>query len=136
MCSSDLEVLEYDLAPSGQKVPMVPEYGDVELLDELFNFVEDEIPKVANVPDAPNDLKYDQDPPESLCCPISSELMKNPVIVVESGQTYDKESIMTWLAKHETDPLTSKKITNMQFAKNYAIKRQVEEWVTKHKIKK
>ena len=106
------------------------------MLDVMPDFTEDEIPKVANVPDAPNDLEYDQEPPESLCCPISSELMKNPVIVVESGQTYDRESIMTWLAKHKTDPLTNKEITNMQFAINCVIKEQVEEWITKHKIKK
>jgi len=69
------------------------------------NFTENEISKGENVPDVPNDLEYDKEPPESLCCPVSLELMKNSVIVVENGQTYDKESIMPWLAIHETDPI-------------------------------
>jgi hypothetical protein len=55
---------------------------------------------------------------------------------VESGQTYDKGSILNWFIEHDTDPLTEKKITNMQFVENHAIKKQVEEWVMKHRIKK
>jgi hypothetical protein len=134
--NDDTQIVEYDLDSDGRKVPMVPEQTADTELNVISNSTEDKISKIENVPDAPNDLEYDKEPPKKLCCPISSKLMKNPVIVVESGQTYDKESIMTWLAKHETDPLTGKEITNIQFAINYAIKRQVEEWVTKHKIKK
>ena len=133
---NDTQIVEYDLDSDGRKVPTVPEQREETELELIPNSIEDEISKIENVPDAPNDLEYDKEPPKSLCCPINSKLMNNPVILVENGQTYDRESIMTWLAKNGTDPLTGKEITNIKFAINYAIKRQVEEWVTKHKIKK
>jgi hypothetical protein len=41
--------------------------------------------------------------------------MKDPVILIESGQTYDKESIEDWFKNHDIDPLTSEKLTNKQF---------------------
>jgi hypothetical protein len=70
-------------------------------------------------------IEYDEKPPKNLCCPISSELMKNPVIVIESEQIYDEESIETWFANHDTDPLTDKKITDKQFKTSFTIKKQV-----------
>jgi hypothetical protein len=81
-------------------------------------------------------IEYDEKPPKNLCCPISSELMKTPVIVMESEQLYDMESIENWFENHDTDPLTNKKMTDKQFKTSFVITRQIEEWVTKHKIKK
>jgi hypothetical protein len=84
----------------------------------------------------PEFIEYDEKPLKNLCCPISSKLMKHPVIVVESGQTYDKESIEDWFKSHDIDPLTKEKLTNKQFITNLTIKKVLEEWITKHKIKK
>jgi hypothetical protein len=36
-------------------------------------------------------------PPQHLLCPISGQLFDDPVIVVESGQTYERSSILEWL---------------------------------------
>jgi hypothetical protein len=81
-------------------------------------------------------IEYDEKPSKNLCCPISMELMKHPVMVIESEQTYDKKSIEIWFANQDTDPLTGKKITNEQLITNFAVKRLVDEWVEKHEIKK
>ncbi|CAN1760681.1 U-box domain-containing protein 4 [Linum perenne] len=35
-------------------------------------------------------------PPPDLCCPLSLELMTDPVIVA-SGQTYERAFIKTWI---------------------------------------
>jgi hypothetical protein len=46
-------------------------------------------------------------PPKSLTCPISCQLFKDPVILVESGQTYEKSYIQEWLGRgHMKDPLS------------------------------
>ena len=45
-------------------------------------------------------------PPEHLLCPISGELMSDPVLS-EAFQTYDRASITEWLRRKQTDPLTN-----------------------------
>jgi hypothetical protein len=71
--------------------------------------------------------------PEAFKCPITLSLLKEPYMLVETGQTYGKEAIETWLADHDTDPLTGKRINNKKITINFAIKSQVEEWIMKHK---
>jgi hypothetical protein len=98
--------------------------------NEISNFAKDEISKITD--DELDNKKLS----ENLYCPISSKLMKDPVILIENGQTYDKESIEEWVKNHDTNPLTNEKLTNKQFVTNFTIKKVVEEWITKHKIKK
>jgi hypothetical protein len=114
------KILEHDSVSSEQKITMLPEdKKDVEL-DEMPNSTEEEIPKVANVLD--NEKLSD-----NLYCPISSKLIEDPVILVESGQTYDRKSIETWLKDHDTDPLSGEKLTNKQLITNFAVKKLIEE---------
>lgn len=40
-------------------------------------------------------------------CPISLEVMKNPVILGSTGQSYEKEVIELWLRDNDTDPLSN-----------------------------
>ena len=41
-------------------------------------------------------------PPAELCCPLSGQLMTDPVILVDTGDTYNRRSIEDW---HVTPPL-------------------------------
>ena len=45
-------------------------------------------------------------PPEDLICPLTHELMVDPVMLYGSGQTYERAPIERWLATHDTDPMT------------------------------
>lgn len=46
-------------------------------------------------------------PPDMFLCPISREVMRDPVVLVETGQMYDRSSIMEWFKMdHNTCPLT------------------------------
>eukprot|EP00210_Caulerpa_lentillifera_P005359 g5121.t1 len=48
---------------------------------------------------------------DCICCPITKDIMKDPVIVMESGNTYDRSSIEEWFDRgHSTDPLSNKKL--------------------------
>ena len=50
-------------------------------------------------------VNYGVDLPEELMCPISHELMRDPVFTAD-GMTYEREAIETWLQDHNTSPLT------------------------------
>lgn len=68
--------------------------------------------------------------PKELCCPISEDLYKDPVLLVESGQTYSRESIEKWFEKgHRTCPLTGKELNSTQLVPNYVVKGLVQSWM-------
>jgi hypothetical protein len=71
--------------------------------------------------------------PDELCCPISEELYQDPVLLVETGQTYDRESIEHWFNKgHRTCPLTGKELHSIQIVPNYAVRGLVQAWRESH----
>ena len=49
------------------------------------------------------------DAPDELCCPITLELMRDPVQTI-LGQTFEREAIEDWLKTHKTDPVTGEKL--------------------------
>jgi len=67
-------------------------------------------------------------PPEFVC-PISLQLMKDPVVVVETGQIYDRESIEKWFRTHSvlTDPLTGQAIKNPSLSPVPALRNIIEQ---------
>ncbi|PCI39586.1 MAG: hypothetical protein COB50_00895 [Thiotrichales bacterium] len=54
-------------------------------------------------------------------CPISMEIMERPVILIETGQTYDEASLKQWFEKNNTDPLTNKVLNSKQYIHNVAM---------------
>lgn len=74
-------------------------------------------------------------PPEELCCPISGELYDDPVLLVESGQTYSRKSIEEWFGKgHRSCPLTGKELISLNIAPNYTVKGLVQTWLEKNGV--
>ena len=49
--------------------------------------------------------------PHDFKCPISFEIMKDPVIASD-GQSYEKSQILKWLKNNDTSPMTGKKLDN------------------------
>ena len=54
-------------------------------------------------------------PLDACMCPISCELMKDPVST-SSGQCYERAEIAKWLKKHQTDPMSNARVQNKQLA--------------------
>ncbi|KAM3374048.1 U-box domain-containing protein 13 isoform X1 [Capsicum galapagoense] len=66
--------------------------------------------------------------PDDFRCPISLELMKDPVIV-SSGQTYERSSIEKWLeAGHSTCPKTQQVLTSNAITPNYVLRSLIAQW--------
>ncbi|XP_071690964.1 U-box domain-containing protein 21-like [Rutidosis leptorrhynchoides] len=72
--------------------------------------------------------------PEHFRCPISLELMKDPVIL-STGITYDRESIEKWIyedGKH-TCPVTGVVLTSLEPVPNHTIRRMIQDWCVENK---
>ncbi|KAG5238196.1 armadillo/beta-catenin repeat family protein [Salix suchowensis] len=66
--------------------------------------------------------------PDDFRCPISLELMKDPVIV-STGQTYERSCIEKWLESgHETCPKTLQKLTSAALTPNYVLRSLIAQW--------
>ena len=62
---------------------------------------------VAQSPETGTASQDANNPPDIFVCPISREIMRDPVVLVETGQVYDRHSIMEWFRMgHSTCPLT------------------------------
>ncbi|KAK6933411.1 Armadillo [Dillenia turbinata] len=66
--------------------------------------------------------------PDDFRCPISLELMKDPVIV-STGQTYERACIQKWLdAGHKTCPKTQQTLMHTALTPNYVLKSLIALW--------
>ncbi|XP_050212404.1 U-box domain-containing protein 13 [Mercurialis annua] len=66
--------------------------------------------------------------PDDFRCPISLELMKDPVIV-STGQTYERSCIEKWLeAGHGTCPKTQQNVSSTAVTPNYVLRSLIAQW--------
>ncbi|KAL9643703.1 hypothetical protein ABK040_016151 [Willaertia magna] len=68
---------------------------------------------------------------KTFICPISQQLMIDPVIISETGQTYDRSTIERWLQRQNTCPSTGIKLKSKTLTPNYIAKSAVNETVEK-----
>lgn len=72
--------------------------------------------------------------PEELRCPLSRELMKDPVILA-SGQTFDRPFIQKWLKSgNRTCPKTQQVLLHTLLTPNYLIRELISQWCKGHGI--
>ncbi|KAH7541827.1 E3 ubiquitin-protein ligase PUB23 [Ziziphus jujuba] len=71
------------------------------------------------------------DVPSHFLCPISLQLMRDPVIV-STGITYDRESIEKWLfsCKKTTCPVTKQPLFDSDLTPNHTLRRLIQAWCT------
>ncbi|CAN6233578.1 unnamed protein product [Urochloa humidicola] len=66
--------------------------------------------------------------PEDFRCPISLELMRDPVIV-STGQTYERAFIQRWIdCGNRTCPKTQQKLQNLTLTPNYVLRSLIMQW--------
>ncbi|XP_057858382.2 U-box domain-containing protein 45 [Cryptomeria japonica] len=73
--------------------------------------------------------------PEEFRCPISLQLMSDPVIIC-SGQTYERVCIEKWFSEgHDTCPKTQQKLSYLSVTPNYCVKGLIGSWCEKNGIR-
>ena len=73
-------------------------------------------------------------PPEEFRCPISLQLMSDPVII-SSGQTYERACIEKWFKEgHDTCPKTQQTLAHLQITPNYCVKGLIVSWCERQSI--
>ncbi|KAJ1401175.1 Zinc finger, RING/FYVE/PHD-type [Sesbania bispinosa] len=72
--------------------------------------------------------------PDEFRCPISLDLMRDPVIV-SSGHTYDRNSIAQWInSGHHTCPKSGQRLIHTALIPNYALKSLVHQWCYENNV--
>ena len=72
-----------------------------------------------------------EQPPSEYTCPISHELMVDPVCTA-SGQTYERDAISQWLRTKQTDPTSNARLPNKKLVLNFALRGAIEQWKEAH----
>ncbi|CAK7338931.1 unnamed protein product [Dovyalis caffra] len=66
--------------------------------------------------------------PRHFCCPISLDLMKDPV-TLSTGITYDRESIEKWIEKGNlTCPVTNQALASFDQIPNHSLRKMIQDW--------
>ncbi|KAK8537332.1 hypothetical protein V6N13_042265 [Hibiscus sabdariffa] len=72
--------------------------------------------------------------PDDFLCPISLELMRDPVVVA-TGQTYERSYIQRWIdSGNATCPKTRQKLEDTTLTPNYVLRSLINQWCAKHNI--
>jgi U-box domain/Ankyrin repeat len=93
----------------------------------------------SQLPDYPSldDIEFDTEPPSDYMCPITMELMSNPVVLVGDGHTYSKDGILQWIAQGKNrSPKTNEELDSDRLVPNHLLRSQILDWVEKHRMKK
>ncbi|KAA0034703.1 U-box domain-containing protein 14 [Cucumis melo var. makuwa] len=100
------------------------------ILKKLKDFVQSENPEVETSQDEKTTTIKHRSPviPDDFRCPISLELMRDPVIV-STGQTYERSCIQKWLdAGHKTCPKSQQALLHTALTPNYVLKSLIALW--------
>ncbi|KAF5742555.1 U-box domain-containing protein 14 [Tripterygium wilfordii] len=99
------------------------------LLKKLKDYVQMNYP-IADISECEKGSVKHRSPliPDDFQCPISLELMKDPVIV-STGQTFERSCIQKWLdAGHKTCPKTQQTLLHTALTPNYVLKSLIALW--------
>ncbi|KAJ9135682.1 hypothetical protein P3X46_032835 [Hevea brasiliensis] len=71
--------------------------------------------------------------PKDFRCPISLDLMKDPV-TLSTGITYDRESIEKWIeAGNVTCPITNQVLRSLEPIPNHSIRKMIQDWCVENR---
>ncbi len=73
------------------------------------------------------------DEPEWLCCPITNLMFRDPVMVPESGTTYELSTLEKWWkGKNPKDLFSNEELWSMKVITNMDKRREVDSWLQKN----
>eukprot|EP01024_Parvocaulis_polyphysoides_P050472 TRINITY_DN4913_c0_g2_i1.p1 TRINITY_DN4913_c0_g2~~TRINITY_DN4913_c0_g2_i1.p1 ORF type:complete len:232 (-),score=7.69 TRINITY_DN4913_c0_g2_i1:242-937(-) len=73
--------------------------------------------------------------PDDLIDPITFDLMRDPVRLVETNDVYDRESLQAWFARgHRTCPRTRNPLTSTNYVPDPAIKQRCQQYAESNHV--
>ena len=87
-----------------------------------------------DLPDAPDADLADLDAePEELLCPITRTMFRDPVMVFDSGHTYERSAILAHFDRNGAkDPLTRRALSSTKVMTIWAMRNVVQAWLERH----
>ena len=84
-----------------------------------------------DVPDS-RDADLDAEP-EVLMCPITRTVFRDPVVLFDSGHTYERSAVLAHFRRNGAkDPLTRRALSSTKVMTNWAMRNVVQDWLDKH----
>ncbi|XP_004495091.1 U-box domain-containing protein 3-like [Cicer arietinum] len=126
--ASNQELLKESIAVEKERLNMEGHkmIGELEEINEIVNLVRNICDYVVKTECF--SVKSGVSLPPYFRCPLSLELMLDPVIVA-SGQTYERQSIQKWLDHGLTVcPKTRQRLTHTNLIPNYTVKAMISTW--------
>jgi hypothetical protein len=102
----------------------------IEILDEiekLKNSQRNPMVQLKILKQSKGESKSNMRLPELFYCPITMELMKDPVMATD-GHVYERSAIEEWFRNHDTSPLTNLKIGDKKLIPCHAIRSAIDEF--------
>ena len=72
--------------------------------------------------------------PESFNCPITTSLMRDPVVCAD-GHSYELKAMQKWLLKKQTSPVTGKPLVSTNLSLNQNLKKLIHDFTSAPKRK-
>jgi hypothetical protein len=92
---------------------------------DIANYCKDELRKQLD----PGHTKDGVEAPEALCCPITTQIMRQPVRT-PAGHLYDRSAITQWVTKFHSDPMTRAPLDLAELENDEDTKARVDEWLS------
>eukprot|EP00898_Chlorokybus_atmophyticus_P003088 jgi/Chlat1/3780/Chrsp259S03928 len=87
------------------------------------------------MPSGLSSFKRNTEPPRSFLCPITMEIMVDPVIITDTLQTCDRRSAQAWFLQNNTTcPITGAKLHSFELLPNLALRHSIEEWAEQNGV--
>ncbi|KAG2487523.1 hypothetical protein HYH03_013804 [Edaphochlamys debaryana] len=65
----------------------------------------------------------------SFLCPLTRRVMRDPVVLVESGRTFERAALEYHLSCYDTDPVTNAPLRSKAVTTNHNLRSTIEEWL-------
>jgi hypothetical protein len=113
--------------------PSAPNYDDIcKNLDSLGIRHEDDERGCFDKLKKKIKIKRKETIPPIFVCPITQEMMTDPVIA-EDGYTYERKCIEEWTSQyHKRSPMTNQEMETLNLIPNYALRSAIREWQERH----
>ncbi|CAF1124589.1 unnamed protein product [Adineta steineri] len=132
---TDLNLTGNDLLLKSDNEILALFNNNVQLLNELSALRHTHFVKKTSTKKTNQNIKSDENNesaiPNEFLCPITHELMVDPVCISD-GYTYERKAIEEWLANKQTSPMMNVSIKKTQLYSNKVLKMLIDKYMQQH----